>query len=72
MDYALILQSLQNTLEQKQSDYTTAAARSAALSAEYEKAQAKEQQLLKDIEATKASIRGIEALTQKQEEEVDG
>lgn len=69
MDYALILQALQNTLEQKQGDYTAAAARSAALSAEYDKAQAKEQQLLKDIETTKASIRGIEALTQKQEVE---
>ena len=74
VDYALILQALQSTLEQKQNDYSAAAARSAALSAEYDKAQAKEQQLLKDIESTKASVRGVELMIQQTpgEEDVDG
>lgn len=72
VDYALILQALQSTLEQKQNDYSAAASRSAALSAEYDKAQAKEQQLLKDIESTKASVRGVELMIQQTPGEEDG
>ena len=72
VDYALILQALQSTLEQKQNDYSAAAARSAALSAEYDKAQAKEQQLLKDIESTRASVRGVELMIQQTPGEEDG
>lgn len=68
MDYQLILQSLQETLAQKQAAYAAAVDRSAALGAEHEKAQAKETQLAANVEQTKASIRGIEGLMQKEAE----
>lgn len=65
MDYTLILQSLQDSLTQKEAAYSAAVDRSAALGAEHEKAQAKETQLAADVEQTKAAIRGIEALIQQ-------
>lgn len=68
MDYALILQTLQDALEQRQTAYSAAVERSAALSAEVDKAHAKEAQLLREIESTKASIRGVEVLMQKEDE----
>lgn len=66
MDYELILTSLRESLETKQAAYTTATDRALALSAEYEKAQAKEASLARDINQTKASIRGIELMMQQE------
>lgn len=72
MDYTLILQSLQSTLEQKQKSYSAAVDRTAALAAELDRARAADAALAKEVEETRASVRGVELLIQQGPREEGG
>lgn len=72
MDYKLILQSLQDTLAQKQTAYSAAADRTSALAAELERARAADAALAKQVEETQASVRGVELMIQQSTNEEVG
>ena len=65
MDYAGILQDMRDVLEQKRKSYTAAVDRTSALAAELDRARAADAALGREVERTKASIRGLELMAQQ-------